>query len=383
MAFRYKLNDIFVTVTYIAIGLIFVGNSFGHSNITSMGTYALAISCLGYGGFLITKSIRQVNIQTFLVLTLIVSVIVSSTANSQASTIEFLLFLMLPVYIEICSYSCDSEGDTKKLYIASVAYFLIQLLAALSSNSHTAQSRWGAYQSPYLTLNYPNPNQTSRMLMPLFFVHMTFLLGKSTTRRKIVDVCICAIEFAFVFMTGSRTGIVLSVVAIVLLVSGIYKHLGKKYGYICLAIPAVAVVLMIAFPQLSTAIQFMNDALDTGRGEHYLSVIQSMTPISFLFGDFSKYSGRNMMNGYITIWAEYGLCALFVYFVILFSRIKNTALNLPNMNDRNKYGYCLFCLLLAQTAMESAYLTSGTVYAALVFLILQCSISSKPTIEKL
>ena len=89
MAFRYKLNDIFVTVTYIAIGLIFVGNSFGHSNITSMGTYALAISCLGYGGFLITKSIRQVNIQTFLVLTLIVSVIVSSTANSQASTIEF------------------------------------------------------------------------------------------------------------------------------------------------------------------------------------------------------------------------------------------------------------------------------------------------------
>lgn len=184
-------------------------------------------------------------------------------------------------------------------------------------------------------------------------------------------------------MTGSRTGIVLSVVAIVLLVSGIYKHLGKKYGYICLAIPAVAVVLMIAFPQLSTAIQFMNDALDTGRGEHYLSVIQSMTPISFLFGDFSKYSGRNMMNGYITIWAEYGFCALFVYFVILFSRIKNTALNLPNMNDRNKYGYCLFCLLLAQTAMESAYLTSGTVYAALVFLILQCSISSKPTIEKL
>lgn len=383
MAFRYKLNDIFVTVTYIAIGLIFVGNSFGHSNIISMGTYALAISCLGYGGFLITKSIRQVNIQTFLVLTLIVSVIVSSTANSQASTIEFLLFLMLPVYIEICSYSCDSEGDTKKLYIASVAYFLIQLLAALSSNSHTAQSRWGVYQSSYLTLNYPNPNQTAMILMPLFFVHMTFLLEKRPTKRKIVDLCICAIEFAFIFMTGSRTGIVLSVIAVVLLVSGIYKHLGKKYGYICLAIPAVAVVLMIAFPQLSTAIQFMNDALDTGRGEHYLSVIQSMTPISFLFGDFSKYSGRNMMNGYITIWAEYGFCALLIYFIVLLLRIKTIALNLPNMDDRNSYGFCLFCLLLVQTAMESAYLTSGTVYAALVFLILQCSISSKPTIEKL
>mgnify|MGYP004657333755 CR=1 FL=1 len=383
MAFRYKLNDIFVTVTYIAIGLIFVGNSFGHSNITSMGTYALAISCLGYGGFLITKSIRQVNIQTFLVLTLIVSVIVSSTANSQASTIEFLLFLMLPVYIVICSYSCDSESDTKKLYIASVAYFLIQLLAALSSNSHTAQSRWGAYQSSYLTLNYPNPNQTAMILMPLFFVHMTFLLGESLTKRKIVDLCICAIEFAFIFMTGSRTGIVLSVIAIVLLVSGIYRHLGKKYGYICLIIPAAAVILMTVFPQLSTAIQFMNDALDTGRGEHYLSVIRSMTPITFLFGDFSKYSGRNMMNGYITISAEYGFCELLVYYIVLLLRIKTLALAMPSMDDRNRYGFCLLCLLLVQTAMEAAYLTSGTVYAALVFLILRCSISSKPTSEKL
>lgn len=383
MAFRYKLNAIFVTMTYIAIGLIFVGNSFGHSDITSMGTYALAGSCFGYGVLLIAKNIRQVSIQTFLVLTLIVSVIVSSIANSQASTIEFLLFLMLPVYVVICSYSCDSEGDKKKLYTASIVYFLIQVFAALSNNSHTAQSRWGAYQSPYLTLNYPNPNQTAMMLMPLFFVHMTFLLEKSTTKRKIVDICICVIEFAFVFMTGNRTGIVLSVIAIVLLTSGIYKHLGKKYGYICLAIPAAAVVMMTAFPQILTSIQFMNDALDTGRGEHYLSVIWSMTPMTFLFGDFSKYSARNMMNGYITIWAEYGFCALFVYFLVLFIRVKNTVLNLPNMNDRNKYGFCLFCLLLAQTAMESAYLTSGTVYAALIFLILQCSICPKSTSERL
>ena len=105
--------------------------------------------------------------------------------------------------------------------------------------------------------------------------------------------------------------------------------------------------------------------------------------MTFLFGDFSKYSARNMMNGYITIWAEYGFCALFVYFLVLFIRVKNTVLNLPNMNDRNKYGFCLFCLLLAQTAMESAYLTSGTVYAALIFLILQCSICPKSTSERL
>ena len=136
---------------------------------------------------------------------------------------------------------------------------------------------------------------------------------------------------------------------------------------IAFLIPLISLVLVRVIPDTLKELNFMGEAMDTGRYFVFNRYFDGLTVGSFLFGDVAKYPGNNMHNSYLSILAMFGVLVTIVY--ILFFNTSLKAYYNKLSNTQSYVAYAGVLAVIIHGAAEGALLMAGTVYAGMTGLL--------------
>ncbi len=277
------------------------------------------------------------------------------------------LFLMLPIllwtartmpYPEIYRAVAVTGGA-----LLSVFYLLV---------AHTTlATAFGVkiYILEALTLGYRNPNETGMYLLLTIFLT---LYGASIMRRRIqisfVLLALAASQMHLMYMTASRTGIVVAAACLAVFLLTIIPPL--RYILVSRAVCILVLLVPIAFFVMSYFdlfrtfdIRFLNEIVETGRHELYREAIASLSPLDFLIGDTVTYANVNLHNAYLSTLCAYGALILVNLIVILIFTLRRARTARYSHAGSLAYGFAL-CIII-QSSTESALLFSGGLFATI------------------
>lgn len=337
-----------------------------NSMLVSMGTYGIFV-CTGlavafgfYENRIVAKDVLPVLI---LAICGIVSMICSKVSINKA-LVRYLMFMELPLLL----MSMPDRIDRSIVRFYSVGLIFLSVFFVYQASSGNAYVFYSSYGKGYisdLTLGYNNPNETAMYLFCTQFGLINAVVLSSNKWVKLFLSVLAGILLYLVFLTNSRTVMVLSVLLLVIMV-----FLRKRKPSVILTINVVAfsfafVVILIVFSSTLTGILFWGDAFDTGRSEIYSSVINNLTLLKSIFGDFD-YEFDNLHNAPLSIFATIGIVGVTVFYYILLSwllgRIRTT-----------KFGKCTYLgmwsvlMIFVHSSVEAAMLTAGSAFAVCSF----------------
>lgn len=252
-----------------------------------------------------------------LVVTILASLLLSEgNINFDTHIMGILGFIEMPLAIILMDCVRYNEKNVK-----FVLYINILIAIVFSILSMTEYAYSGVLDSLYL--GYSNPNATAIYLMLNQAILIMFL---PMIRKWIIKCCViglCAYEEYLIFLTDSRTCILVSVVIIA------YYFLGKR-----IKIPKWIIAVAIVFPLVFLLVysymyangeymnlQILGKDLYSGREVYFLNQFSQLAG-NYAFGDIKQYHFTNMHNGPLTIIASCGILGYIWWFLFYFFTIR-------------------------------------------------------------
>ncbi len=333
--------------------------------IMSMGTWII----VGASLFAFAVSLVQKKLDTWylLVILLLLGTIVLSIAYSFEISYSNLVvagcFLEIPFFLGAYP-SINRVHLRNTIYGCFVILSVYYLLLSFTSLAYLYRTKYGVVQMPYMTLGYNNPNETAMLLFVCLIVLVS--LSARTTKKPVFLLLLvdCVSVIFLLWRTLSRTGLVLSVAFLVLVLAYRKKESPSWLRIVSFIIPIGFLFVTLFFDEVLSTIQMFGDTVDTGRNTIYSAVLENMNAVHFLIGDFT-IRFENLHNGFWCIFATIGLIGVMMYAFFLFKKMKETQM-LCNQESTDKVAFIGLCCILIYTATEAAYLSAGSVFAALV-----------------
>jgi hypothetical protein len=250
---------------------------------------------------------------------------------------SFILFFLITV--ELLLSACFGRGELpiKDVFIGSLGY--LEMMMALIILNYLQFSRENisfllniniliaiifvilscsgfAYSGrlPLLYLGYSNPNTTAIYLLLNQAILITFLGNIQKRWIKYGVFILCVHEVYLLFLTGSRTCLIASILIVVFYLSGKRIH-----------IPKILIVAAILFPLIFVGIytglyatgqytnqMFLGKELFSGRERLFYETVSQLSNV-FLFGDVKHYNFTNLHNAPLTIISSVGIVGYILY----------------------------------------------------------------------
>ena len=314
----FKVMWIFAVLLYILIPLQSGAISLVYTGIVliTFGCFSLLIFKYKWmpGTFFRSK---EMVCFVLLVLTVVASFLINSgeiSFNSQI--IGALGFLEMPLAIILM----DSVGynEKNKRFVLYVNILIAMVFSALSVSKYAYS---GILNSLYL--GYSNPNATAIYLLLNQAVLILYLPMIRKLSLKVFVVGLCVYEEYLIYLTDSRTCLIVSVVIVA------YYLFGRK-----IRIPkwmiTVAMIFPLAFLLIYTNmyengkysdLMILGKELFSGREKYFLSQMDILS-VKNILGNVRQYRFTNMHNGALAIIASCGYLGYALWFTFYFVTIR-------------------------------------------------------------
>lgn len=323
---------------------------------------------------------RDVYFLTIILLMIIVvlSMIVSMNL-SYKGIVAALSFLEIPLFMEAYP-KINSQNIKKTIYISFTILSIYYNLISFTSLSHIYYTDYGERFMDFLSLGYNNPNETA---MYLFLCTIILVAFHSEVKNKVAKIFLTIdiiLIVRLIWLTLSRTGLILSSVFIFLVILLQNKKIPNFLRIIATALPLIFLILTIFFNQFLSNWTLFGDTFETGRYDIYIEVIKNLNLIQLFVGDYNYYF-KNLHNAICSIFATTGILGVSIYYWFMISKIRyihNSILD----NKIGKIGLIGILCIYTYTSTEAAFFISGGSFAAFVISIYLLIVSSFHVSEK-
>lgn len=196
-----------------------------------------------------------------------------------------------------------------------------------------------------------NKNQSGVLLLLNFFASISVLLtNKRETRWVYLPSSI--ILGGLIAISRCRTAMLLALLYIAILLIGSRIVLSKTSMRAVFSLPAMIMLLLLAFPQLNQASLFGGTGgLLDGRELIYTSILENVKNW-IIMGNLGTYAFSNAHNGTLTIAASLGIIGLFIWYKgqsYLYEKMRVDNIDLKDFHYCAPYIAIMCCLLSAAT----------------------------------
>ena len=275
---------------------------------------------------------------------IIFSFLRSGGSFSISYFISFFTLLSTVIFIKIMTYFDPGKSLVTVVLVLTIIYASIFPFAYFVLNIKTQMSYW-------LSMNFGNPNMLGWALAPaVMFSIIGFLLIKNRI-VKLLCIILTIVDSFLLLQTDARNSILAVFVFFIFLVIIIFKKkkFSKKTLFVASIFPTLFFVTYMLLIHDIGSNGILDFLVDNGKGldsrfSFWNTRIELMDPVSWIFGDFSKFRG-NMHNTHFTVLCSYGLIGLALFSGFLFD-----CMNRVNECIKNKKQMvCLagfFCVIL-------------------------------------
>ena len=372
-AFGYA--DICIVIALLCMIFILLGEPIKNQAIVRIGSRGLLISVYGFAFVQLVTVLKTQGLKNsfhafILYFVVIIAAVTCGISAVLGKPVQLACFLMLPTCILLFKSTVNVKTIKVAIYVANAVFLLLwTVLFFIPSISHAFYNEFGKQTIEELTLGYDNPNQTGMYLV------VSFVIALSGFRRKNNKVIqslflVESIWTAYLtILTLSRVCIALIIfISVVWLVGGARKA-GKKTTAVILFVPLVFALLLIFGNEKFLNTILFGDTLDNGRSLMVKEFVETLNPLTFIFGNFAKFIGNNMHNGYVTIFAVTGIFGIIVYLGFLWNVLSSYLNQIDNNSPSDKIAFVGILAVILHFTVESAFLTSGMIYALFVGLL--------------
>lgn len=283
---------------------------------------------------------------------------------------SLLLFMELPLYTIIIKHIYSDERIRSLIYKYGIAMSFVFLFFSKMEFAYSLNSEYGTVVVDTLTLGYSNRNITALMLLLILLIN---IVGLCENNKKIIEkilaIASVGIDLYLLLLTQNRTCIIVTIAFVILVfVNRDRRNISNKAIIICFLIPLFSMLLMLFIGPEYQDLMFLGSSIMTGREEIYRNTLSNLSITQIVFGAYSIYGLRNLVNGYLTIFASLGIVPFIVYLSMLWQMIQT--LNFKQVDNRDKVAIIAICAVMIHTSTESALLVSGTYFASSFFLLM-------------
>lgn len=254
-------------------------------------------------------------------LLLLLAIALSFALHSGAMTFNvqimgILGFLEMPLAVVLMDHVRYSEKNTR--FILTVNIWMAVVFSLLSVSKYAYS---GILDSLYL--GYSNPNATGVYLLLNQAILIIFLPTIRNRNLRRFVTALCVYEEYLIYLTDSRTCVLVSVLIVV------YYFFGKRIQLPKWIIPA-ALLIPVVFLFLYTGLYARGLFLDlrilgkeiySGREGMYMSLLDSLSR-NWVFGDVRNYYFMNLHNGALAVLCSCGVAGFVIHFLFYRNRIE-------------------------------------------------------------
>ena len=301
----------------------------------------LAFTCLAVGSLIITNSITYRN------------------------AVDVAIFLELPILM----FCYDREERKRVLDIvflvflfATVFYFSFCFNPESYGIDITGYPFPGAY-----TLGYYNPNQLGLRVISCMFILLCAVAYYKDSLIRWVYVFGVVLAVAIIYLTKSRTCLVVSFVGIILFIIQGKIQIKPIIVLAAFLVPIFVALFLLEGRAIYKDWTFLGEVFDYGRNEKFEIVFKNMTVLKYLFGDVGYHMFDNDHNAFLTIFANLGAIGCCVFFGMLMHKILKVVY--APMEPYQNTAVIGMLMLILQSSMESTIFTAGS-YISIPFFII-------------
>ena len=298
----------------------------------------------------------------------VLGVAVSGASALLGKIVEYMCFLMLPAYGILFREVKSVKPIKIAIFIANFFYAGLFVFLSFTDIAYRYVGEYGIEYTYGMTLGYANPNETGMYLLVSFAIMLSLFFYTDKLYVKALAALFGGYLFYCIVMTESRICLILVILLLIVQFTGWIRRTGKNTAKIVTLIPAIFAVILIFAPSFLDSLQLMGDSLEGGRSAVIKPFLAKLDFSVFLFGDFSEFAGHNLHNSYVTKFAFFGIFTVIVYTFFLQNMLHEYR---ARLSDKCAWcAYAAFLCIILHGIAEATFITSGTVYAGLVGLLL-------------
>ena len=294
-----------------------------------------------------------------LVMTIIFSLLFGTdTIYFDIQIMGILGFVEMPIAIMLMDTVDYNEENVKFILYINI---IIAVIFSMLSFSKLAYS--GILDSLYL--GYSNPNATAIYLLLNQAILILFLPMLAKKSLKFLVIVLCIYEEYLIYLTDSRTCLLISIAIVVYYLFGKKIRIPKWFVIIAMIIP---LAFLIVYTNLYSSgifsdLNILGKGVYSGREVYFMS---QMNVISWknILGDVRYYHFTNMHNGPLAIIASSGFVGYilwFLFYLFTIRRYHNIA--------QNQLQYIALVAILGvfiHSCSEAALIVGGAHYSIIV-----------------
>lgn len=343
------------------------------SFMVSLGIWAIFASSIF--SFVVAGIPRKKNNQyLFIVLVMILNIFFSmlcAFALSYRGLVVALSFLEIPLFMAAYP-NINNSSIRKAVYRCFVILSVYYIILSFTSLSNIYYMKYGVRQMEFLTLGYNNPNETAMYLFACLIVLVSLWFELKTFATKVFLAVDIALILRLLWLTLSRTGVLLGVLFLVLTLCFRKNRIPNFVRNISVMIPLVFLFLTLTLNEWLLNWNVLGEQVETGRGAVYGRVIENLDLLAILVGRYNFYF-ENLHNAFWTIFATIGIFGTALYWGFMNSKFR-VIQNQIKVNDVGKVALIGLLCIFVYTSTEAAFLTSGGTFAAMFISIYLLSV---------
>ena len=261
------------------------------------------------------------NRETACFLLLLFTVLVSLMFGSMSISFDvqimgMLGFIEMPIAIMLMDCVEYNENNSKFILYINI---LIAIVFSLLSITKYAYS--GILDSLYL--GYSNPNATAIYLLLNQAILIMFLSMLNKKLMRFLVIGLCVYEEYLIYLTDSRTCLLVSIAIVVYYLFGKKIKLPKWIIFVAMIIPFLFVIIYtnIYSSGRFSDLKILGKSVFSGREVFFLSQMDILSWKNIL-GDLRRYHFTNMHNGPLAIIASCGFLGYVLWFCFYFLTIR-------------------------------------------------------------
>lgn len=357
----FKLMWFFALFLYILIPLQSDLTGLAYKGIVAVTFGCLLLSLLASA---IEDSESRLDSVAFIILFLMTTVIFVSLLQGNGEItfdnqiMGILGFIEMPIAIILMNCVRYDEENFRFVFRINILIALVFIVLSFSKYAYS-----GILDSLYL--GYSNPNATGIYLLLNQAILIMNLSALDKLIEKLLVMLLCLYEVYLIYLTNSRTCLLVSLVIM------LYYLLGKNFKVPKLIILAT-ILFPLAFLFIYTALYKSGKYTDlvilgkefySGREKYYSEQLTLLSG-KFAFGDVRLNYFQNMHNGSLAIIASCGVIGYILYFIFYFRTISHYYKN-ANSKLQNIALIAVLGIFIHSCA-EAALIVGGAHYSIIV-----------------
>lgn len=366
--------DYCVVISLFCIFLILLAEPIKSDVVVRVGSRVLIIDVLCFA-FLqllkVTKAHKLKDAFCAFMLYFVVGIcsIICGITVVIGKAVNLFCFLMLPTIILLFKNVKNAKAIKNMIFIANIVYTLLWTVLYFTPLSHVYYNEFGSKIIDELTLGYANSNQLGMYLLVSFIISLVAFNRDNKIKVRLIFLLQSIWMVILIFQTGSRICLSLVVVVVIIWAFKCHFKMGTKAVAVVLIAPLIFALLFMFQNQSFLNAIFLGETVDNGRKWVVNNFVKTLTPLTFLLGDFASFVGANLHNSYVTIFAVTGIFGFLAYVVFLWKELKFYLSQTNRKSSSDMLAVAGILVIIVHGVVETAFITSGMIYAGLFGLL--------------